>query len=135
MNINVAEIIHRQIVVDLTIRTLERERKHLNNLKMKNAFALWIDKTNKELKENLRNIKNQLNRQGVKIQSEVVEGDFTLYTIIDKGRAYERKYNNIALRNWCEEEVKRVLGLEYRTTADGMKPPGKLPGFLDGKNL
>lgn len=125
MNINVAEIIHRQIVIDLTIRTLERERKHLNDFKMKNAFALWIDKNNKELKENLRDIKNQLSRHGVKIQSEVVVGEFTVYTIIDKGRAYERRYNNIALRNWCEEEVKRVLGLEYRRIEDGMKPPGK----------
>lgn len=123
MNYEAADLIHRQIILDLTIRTLERDRKHLNDLKMKVAFELWMDKSIKDLKELLKTMKSQLSRQGIKIQSEIVEEGFTVYTILDKGKAFERRYNNIALRNWCEEEIKRLLGIEYRTTADGMKPP------------
>lgn len=123
MNYEAADLIHRQIILDLTIRTLERDRKHLNHLKMKVAFELWVDKSIKDLKELLKTMKSQLSRQGIKIQSETVEEGFTVYTILDKGKAFERRYNNIALRNWCEEEIKRLLGIEYRTTADGMKPP------------
>jgi len=38
---------HRQIILDLTIRTLERESKHLGELKMQRAFEMWIDEKNK----------------------------------------------------------------------------------------
>ncbi|MBM7607591.1 hypothetical protein JOD29_000835 [Lysinibacillus composti] len=124
IDFQVEELIHRQIIINLTIRTLERERKHLDDLKMKNAFNLWIDKQVKELQQLLREIKSDLGKKGVKIQSEEIDGVFTVYTILDKGKDYERRYSNVALRNWCEEEVKRVLGLEHRDTEDGMKSPG-----------
>lgn len=112
-------LLHRQIIINLTIRTLERDRKHLTNIKMRVAFDLWMDKQVKELHQSLKQIKSELGKQGVKIQSEKVEDLFTVFTIVEKGKAFERKYNNVVLKNWCEEEVKRLLGLEYRTTESG----------------
>ncbi|MGE7667410.1 hypothetical protein ACQKMN_17050 [Ureibacillus composti] len=125
IDFQVEELIHRQVIINLTIRTLERERKHHDELKMKNAFNLWIDKQVKELQQLLREIKSELGKKGVKIQSEKIDGVFTVYTILDKGKDYERRYSNVALRNWCEEEVKRLLGIEHRITEDGMKLPGR----------
>lgn len=120
-----AELVHRQIVVNLTIRTLERDRKHLSNLKMQLAFDLWIDLKIKELQQLLRQIKSELGKKGIKIKDEQVEGEFTNYTILERGMEFPKRYHNIALKNWCSEEVKKLLGLECRTIKDGMKPPGK----------
>lgn len=65
IDFHVEELIHRQIIIDLTMRTLERDRKHLANLKMKNAFDLWIDKKVKELHQLLKQIKSELGKQGI----------------------------------------------------------------------
>lgn len=125
IDFQVSEFIHRQIVVEMTIRTLERDRKHLANLKMQRAFDLWMDLKIKELKELLRKIKYELGKKGVKIKGEQVEGEFINYEILERGKVIERRYSAIALKNWCEEEVKRLVGLEYRTTEHGMKPPSR----------
>ena len=113
------ERIHRQIVLDLTIRTLERDRKYINHLKMHRAFENWYEEKIKELNTELRKTKSDLYKQGAKILTQTVDGDFTIYEILDRGSTYERRYSNIALRNWCEEETKRLLELPYRTTASG----------------
>lgn len=61
-------------------------------------------------------MKSQLLKSGIKIQSETkVDQLITEYVIIDRGNIYTQRYMNIALRNWVEEEIKRLLGLEYRT--------------------
>ncbi|BDH62095.1 hypothetical protein MTP04_22250 [Lysinibacillus sp. PLM2] len=119
-----ANLIHRHIILDLTMRTLEHERKHLNDLKMKAVFDLWMDAKIKELHEEFKNIKSQLGKQGIKIQEEKrLDENFTQYDILARGMLYERKYANVALHNWCQEELKRLLGLEYRTTEDAHKKP------------
>lgn len=106
------------------MRTLERERKHLNDLKMKAVFDLWMDAKVKELHEEFKTVRTQLNRQGIKIQPEKrLDENFTQYAVLARGMLYERKYANIALHNWCQEEIKRLLGLDYRTIEDGRKPP------------
>ncbi|SOC27551.1 hypothetical protein SAMN05880501_12316 [Ureibacillus xyleni] len=119
MNAAISEIIHKQIILDLTIRTLERERKHLDDLKMKNAFELWMEAKIKELQQDLRAVKYELGKLGVKVQSEKWDSTFTEYTILERGAVYQKRYSNIALRNWTDEEVKRLLGLEHRTVESG----------------
>lgn len=120
-NHNNVELVHRQIILDLTIRTLERDRKYIKDLKMYSVFELWFDAKIKELQQNLKSTKSDLYKKGIKIQSEVKDGDFTVYLIIERGQEFERRYSNIALRNWCIEETKRLLGLEYKTVESGQK--------------
>lgn len=115
MNAAISEKIHKQIILDLTIRTLERERKHLDDLKMKNAFNLWMEAKIKELQQDLRAVKYELGKIGIKVQSEKSDNMFTEYTILERGAVYQKRYSNIVLRNWTDEEVKRLLGLQYRT--------------------
>ncbi|WP_185807817.1 hypothetical protein [Lysinibacillus telephonicus] len=85
-------------------------------MKMQSAFEIWFDKKIKELQQELKEVKSQLLKSGIKIQSETkVDQLITEYVIIDRGNIYTQRYMNIALRNWVEEEIKRLLGLEYRT--------------------
>jgi len=102
---------HRQIILDLTIRTLERDSKHLGALKMQRAFELLIDAKIKILHSELKNIKGQLGKLGAKVHPGKSENDFTIYTITEQRREFHIKYHNIALKNHCENEIKRVLGL------------------------
>lgn len=111
MNINIAELIHRQIIIDLTIRTLERDRKHIADFKMQRAFETWFDTKITELHNELKNTKVELGRNGTKIQSSKPDSDFTVYTVLEKGIVSEKRYANIALKNHCENEIKKLLGL------------------------
>lgn len=118
-NFDNVELVHRQIILDLTIRTLERDRKHLTDLKINRALELWMEQKVKELQNDLRRVKAELGKNGVKIQSENrVDNLITEYVIIERGQNFERRYMNIALKNWVDEEVKRLLELEHRTTDD-----------------
>lgn len=108
------DLAHRQIILDLTIRTLERESKHLDALKMQQAFGLWIDSKIKELHTDLKNVKSELGKIGAKVHPGKSDNGFTIYTVTEQRREFDLKYHNIALKNWTEEEVKRLLGLEYR---------------------
>ncbi|WP_346235689.1 hypothetical protein MKY04_09100 [Lysinibacillus telephonicus] len=110
------ELIHKCIINNLAIRTLERDRNYISDMKMQSAFEIWFDKKIKELQQELKEVKSQLLKSGIKIQSETkVDQLITEYVIIDRGNIYTQRYMNIALRNWVEEEIKRLLGLEYRT--------------------
>ncbi|QCR33103.1 hypothetical protein [Lysinibacillus sp. SGAir0095] len=111
MNFNNIEQIHKQIILDLTIRTLERDRKHIGNFKMQRAFEMWFDSKVNEMYNELKNIKVDLGKNGVKLQGSKLDGDFTVYSVIEKGVVSEKRYSNIALKNHCEVEVKRLLGL------------------------
>ena len=106
-----SDLAHRQIIIDLTIRTLERDSKHLTELKMQRAFEMWIDGKIKELHTELINIKTELGRMGAKLHPGKSEDGFTIYTITEQRRDFNVKYNNIALKNHCENEVKKLLGL------------------------
>lgn len=118
MNNEIGSLVHRQIILDLTIRTLERDREYVKVFKIHFALNEWIEVKIKELKQDLRMVKSQLSKMGVKIQSEKRDGDFTEFFVLERGMLYKKRYFNIALRNWVNEEVKRLLGLPYRTIED-----------------
>ena len=121
MNFNIAELIHRQIILDLTIRTLERDRNYITELKMQRAFDLWFESKVFELRNELKEVKSELGKLGAKQDAKKLDELMTEYTFVVKGNVFNRKYMNIALRNWTEEEVKRLLGLEYKTVESGQK--------------
>lgn len=122
MTFVVEEMIHKQIILDLTIRTLERDRKQLTNFKMQRAFELWFDSKILELQNDLKEVKRELGKNGAKLQGEKkLDELLTEYTYICRGIVYTRNYMHIALKNWTEEEVKRLLGLDYRTVESAIK--------------
>lgn len=113
--IEIQELIHRRIILELTIRTFKRDSTKIDPLKMKNEFDEWFSVKIEELKQELLHVNSELGKKGITFQSEKADGDMTVYTVLVKGRAETRRYFNIALRNWVGEETKRLLGLPFRT--------------------
>lgn len=116
---HIYELVHRQIILDLTVRTLERDCKYFDfeNLKLKSVFLNWFEENLKELKNELYNIKKQLGYEKVKIQDERKEDDFiTIYTVVENMKVQDIRYSNVVLKNWVTEEVQKLLGMKYKTT-------------------
>lgn len=116
INIEQRKLVHKQIILDLTIRTLERDRQLINHLKSEIALNAWFMEKIKQVMREKINIKRQLYKQGIRIENEKKEDDFaTSYEILCKGTTEIIRYSNIALRNWTNEEIKRLLNIKYRT--------------------
>lgn len=108
-------LIHKYIILDLTLRALEKDRTQLVNFKMQHAFEEWFDTKMNEAHAELLAAKKELGKHGIKIQSEKRINEFkTDYTIVEKGAVHVLNYSNVALKNWTGEEVKRLLNLPYK---------------------
>lgn len=116
INMEQRKLVHQQIILDLTIRTLERDRKLIDNLKSQIALEAWFEAKIVETMKDKRKLKSELYKQGIRIENEKREDDFaTSYEVLCRGTTEVIRYSNIALRNWTNEEIKRLLGIEYRT--------------------
>lgn len=116
INMEQRKLVHKQIILDLTIRTLERDRKLIDNLKSQIALEAWFEAKLSEVRKDKIKVKKQLYLQGIRVENEKREDDFaTSYEVLCKGTTEIIKYSNIALRNWTNEEIQRLLGIEYRT--------------------
>lgn len=119
MNSEQGELVHKQIILDLTVRTLERDRKLLDSFKSFGAFDMWFENKIKETKQEKLNVKRKLGSMGIRVENEVREDDFiTVYEVLYRGATKILRYSNIALRNWTNEEIKRLLNMEYNTVAN-----------------
>lgn len=108
------DLVHRQIIIDLTIRTLERDRNYIGDFKMQKVFEAWFDSKVMELHSELKKVKGELGKLGAKIQSNKLDGDCTVYTVLEKGRTFDLRYMNIVLKNRCEDEIGLLLGLDKK---------------------
>lgn len=114
-----SNLVHKQIILDLTIRTLERDRKLLDSFKSQGAFDVWFENRIKEVKQEKLNLKRQLGAMGIRIENEIREDDFiTVYEVLYRGATEHHRYFNVALRNWTNEEIKRLLNMEHKTVAE-----------------
>lgn len=112
IDFNAAELIHKNIILDLTKRTLERDLNHLNDIKINRPLALWMEQQITVVQNELREVKSQLSKSGIKVQAENrIDKNITEYVILDKGTEHNRRYMNIALKNKVDDEIKRLLGL------------------------
>lgn len=114
----ISDDIHRYIILELFLKTLERDKNHLNELKMAEIIKEWYDlKINKTFQD-FKKLKDVLYKKGCKIEKHQSDDFMTEYFILFRGKTETRRYNNYALRNWVTEEMRRVLGMEYHTPAD-----------------
>lgn len=114
----ISDDIHRYIVLELFLKTLERDRKHLSQLKMGSVFEEWYDVKINETFQEFKKMKDFLYKKGCKVEKKSSDDFITEYFILFRGMDETRSYGNIALRNWVSQEMKRVLGMEFRTPAD-----------------
>lgn len=114
----ISDDIHRYIVLELFLKTLERDRQHLTPLKMGKILEEWYDLKINETFQEFKKMKDYLYKKGCKIEKQKSDDFMSYYFILFRGFEETRSYGNIALRNWVSQEMKRVLGMEYRTIAD-----------------
>lgn len=113
IDFNAADLIHKNIILDLTKRTLERDLNHLNDIKINRPLALWMEQQIIVVQNELREVKFQLGKNGIKVQAEIrIDKDITEYIIIFKGTEHNRRYFNVALKNKVDDEIKRLLRVE-----------------------
>lgn len=110
--------IHRYIILELFLKTLERDKNHLTQLKMGKILEEWYDIKINETFQDFKKLKDTLYKKGCKVEKQKSDDFMTGYFILFRGTNETRNYSNIALRNWVSQEMKRVLGMEYRTIAD-----------------
>ncbi len=111
-------IVHNLIILELTLKTLEYDKARLAGLKMAPVIEEWYEAKSKEVFSAIVKVKKDLSKEGCKIDSHSNDGDFSVYTILVRGEIHRFTYSNIALRNWCMEEMQRLLGMPYRTPDD-----------------
>lgn len=110
--------IHRYIVLEMFLKTLERDRDHLTELKMGTVLEEWYNSKINETFQEFIKLRVFLYTKGCKIEKQKSDDFMTYYFILFRGYDETRSYSNIALRNWVSEEMKRVLGMKYLTPAD-----------------
>lgn len=110
--------IHRYIVLEMFLKTLERDRDHTSKLKMKDVFDAWYESKINETFQEFKKLRDFLYKKGCKIEKQKSDDFMTYYFILFRGYDETRSYSNIALRNWVTEEMKRVLGMKYLTPTD-----------------
>lgn len=116
--IELSNDIHRYIVLELFLKTLERDRNHLSQLKMGDVLTEWYDTKINETFQEFKKLRDSLYKKGCKIEKQKSDEMMTYYFILFRGYDETRSYSNIALRNWVSEEMKRILGMKYLTPAD-----------------
>ncbi|MBD8026402.1 hypothetical protein H9636_06990 [Ureibacillus sp. Re31] len=97
----------------MTKRTIERDLNHLTDIKLSRPLALWMEQQIIVVQNELREVKNQLVKSGIKVQAEIrIDKDITEYLILVKGTEHNRRYFNIALKNKVDDEIKRLLNVQ-----------------------
>ncbi|MBD8028132.1 hypothetical protein H9636_15905 [Ureibacillus sp. Re31] len=113
IDFNAADLIHKNIILDLTKRTLERDLNHLNDIKINRPLTLWMEQQITVVQNELREVKSQLGKNGIKVQAEIrIDKDITEYIILFKGTEHNRRYFNVALKNKVDDEIKRLLNVQ-----------------------
>lgn len=110
--------IHNYIILEVTLRTIERDRKHLGGLKMHSVLEEWYDEKINQVFKEQKEVRDFLYKLGCKIDKLSTDEFATEYQILYRGRVETRRYGNIALRNWVSQEMRRLLGMPYITPED-----------------
>ncbi|KOS68307.1 hypothetical protein AEA09_06885 [Lysinibacillus contaminans] len=103
-------LLHRYIVTDLMHRTLVKDWKYVEPMKMADAFSFWFDQQIKILQRECKILNSQLKAKGLKVLHLTMQDEyFCAYTIATRGEDMELQYSTKALKNEVQEEVQKRL--------------------------
>ena len=106
------DLAHRYIILDLVIRTLERDLQHLNDLKTKEVITKLYERAVIQAREELKHTQKEMHREGLRMSNVRREDELiTVYTVIQKGLSNELRYISYALRNHTLTEIERLLNI------------------------
>lgn len=106
------ELAHKYIITELMIRTLERDRQHVEAFKTKDVMDKFFEQAIRKAKDELLALKNEMGKIGLRMQEEKrLDETVTVYTFVERGLSAELRYMNYALRNHTMKEIERLLNL------------------------
>ena len=106
------KLTHAYVIHEMMIRTLERDLKHISNLKTEEVLTKLYEKTVKQVRNELVELKKQMAAKGIYYQSEYkIDDQFTGFSFTYNGAAHQMRYANYALRNHTLIELERILGI------------------------
>lgn len=98
--------LHRCIVLDLAIRSLQHDYKLLENAKMKSVFIPLLDSLLKDLQNEYFNLKRLLAKQKIRfIEWKHIDTHFSDIYFTTAGDDQALRYANQALKATVEEEL------------------------------
>lgn len=104
------ELANRYVIYDLVVRTLERDKEHLNKLKTGQLFESMYDETIKIAREERILIKQLMKNVDLRLDKEDrVDDLITSFDFIQKGMLRNLRYTNIALRNHTMKEIGKLF--------------------------
>lgn len=92
--------IHRYIVLELFLKTLERDRDQLSKLKMGDILGVWYDSKINETFQEFKKVRDYLYKKGCKIEKQKSDEFMSYYFILFRGFDETRSYGNI-----CSKEL------------------------------
>lgn len=106
------DLAHKYIITELMIRTLERDRQHVEVFKMKDVMDKFFEQAIRKAKDELLALKNEMGKIGLRMQEEKRLDDMvTVYHFAQRGMSAELRYMNYALRNHTMKEIERLLNI------------------------
>ncbi|WP_332647712.1 hypothetical protein [Lysinibacillus sp. 54212] len=116
------EEISRYVTLEVLLRTLERDKNYLTSLKMSEVFNEWYQLKVNEVYEEFKNVKKTLYNAGCRIDKGENDGVITQYFVLICGKTEESRYSNITLKNRVTNEMRKLLGMEYRKPYEQKEP-------------
>lgn len=105
------DLAHQYLIAEFTLRTLERDLKHLNDLKTAEVIEKLYEDVLTEVRADLVAIKAQMKREGLRFVGErKISEVFIGFEFNQKGISDELRYANYALRNHTLQAIKNKLG-------------------------
>lgn len=107
------ELAHRYIITELMIRTLERDKQHVEVFKSNVVMEKFFDQAIKKAKAELLAIKNEMGEIGLRLQEEKRDDELVIvYSFVQRGIAEQLRYTKYALRNHTMTELERLLEIK-----------------------
>ncbi|MGE7693139.1 aconitate hydratase [Lysinibacillus sp. NPDC094177] len=97
-------LLHKFVILDLAIQSLQRDFSVIENLKMCNVYMTMIEKLLKAITSEHYNIKRDLAKDKIKIVKwEKIDQYFSELTVTTPGEDQVLRYANQALKTQVEE--------------------------------
>ncbi len=106
INFEQRNLLHKLLLLDLAIKSLQHDHKHVEQCKMKSVFLPTIDALLKQLSKEYFQLKYQLARQNIKFISwQSINEHFVDVQIATAGNDQVLQYANKALKAQVEQLI------------------------------
>lgn len=114
-----SEIIADYILLPLVRKTLERDREIIekSKVKFKEPYITMIDKTLKELSQDLNKVKREIREQKMKF---VKQTDLN-YKVFVRGWEFNKRYHPNIAADWVKQRIEIYFNPELKITLLGFK--------------